>query len=320
MTGSVGAATAAMSGRGNRFFETDNEYEVILPSLPTGRIVFNTVFLHADVRARPYGVEDFRDTLAHLKLLPDVTALGAYRMSHVLAVAFDSAHAVKKMLAAGEMQVKERRCLIIDPANQDVRMKIHWLLPGVPDEELRAAFVPYGKVTEVKAERWRVQGITDKGSTTRLGSLSLKAGVKLDDLPHQVSIAGELALVVVPGRAPLCLRCRGKGHVRRECKIPRCGACRRSGHAESECARTYASVTGRSSNEAASELMMDELDAEEAATGKTGKGGNVLETLVPHSTSVAEGSGRLEPAPSVPQDDLPDEKAAVLEDAAARPN
>ncbi|KAK8767548.1 hypothetical protein V5799_005670 [Amblyomma americanum] len=63
--------------------------------------------------------------------------------------------------------------------------------------------------------------------------------------------------------------------------------------------------------------MMDELDAEEAATGK---GGNVLETLVPHSTSVAEGSGRLEPASSVLQDGSPDEKAAVLEDAAARPN
>ncbi|XP_077507283.1 uncharacterized protein LOC144116391 [Amblyomma americanum] len=317
MTGSVGAATAAMSRRGNRFFETDNEYEVILPSLPTGRIVFNTVFLHADVRARPYRVEDFRDALAHLKLLPDVTALGAYRMSHVWAVTFDSAHAVKKMLAAGEMQVKERRCLIIDPANQDVRMKIHWLLPGVPDEDVRAAFVPYGKVTDVKAERWRVQGVTDKGSTTRLVSLSLRAGVKLDDFPHQVSIAGELALVVVPGRAPLCLRFRGKGHVRRDCKIPRCGACRRFGHEESECARTYASVTGRSSNEGASDLMMDELDAEEAATAK---GGNVLETLVPLSTSVAEGSGRLEPASSVLQDGLPDEKAAVLEDAAARPN
>ncbi|KAH8010133.1 hypothetical protein HPB51_025257 [Rhipicephalus microplus] len=38
------------------------------------------------------------------------------------------------------------------------------------------------------------------------------------------------ALVVVPGKAPLCLRCRNTGHIRRYCRVPRCAGCRAFGH------------------------------------------------------------------------------------------
>ncbi|XP_077496351.1 uncharacterized protein LOC144107219 [Amblyomma americanum] len=265
MTGSVGASTAAMSGRGNRDFASSNDYQVVLPSLPTGRFLLNTVFLHGDISVRPYRVEDFLDALAALSLLSEVIALGAYRMSHVWAVTFKDAEAVKKIVNVGELKMKGARCLVIDPANRDVRMKVHWLLHSVPDEDVRLAFAPFGKVTDVSRERWRAQGVSDKGSTTRLVTLKLNAGVKLDDLPHQVSVAGELALVVVSGRPPLCQRCRGTGHIRRDCRIPRCGACRRFGHEEGQCARTYASVAGPVNSEDTSSLLMDEADAEDAS-------------------------------------------------------
>ncbi|XP_077491857.1 uncharacterized protein LOC144102466 [Amblyomma americanum] len=256
-----------MSGRGNRAFASDEEYQVILPTLPTGRVVLNTVFLHADVRARPYRVEDFREALAQLMLLPEVIAWGAYRMSHVWAVTVASAEAVTKILSAGALKVKDCRCLVIDPANQDVRVKLHWLLHNVPDEDVRVAFALYGKVNEVTKERWRVQGVASKGSTTRLVSLKMNTGVKLEDLPHEVRVGGELALVVVPGRAPLCLRCHGTGHIRRECKVPRCGACHRYGHEESSCVRTYAMATGLAMGVDTTEHIMDVAETEEAAKG-----------------------------------------------------
>ncbi|XP_075543962.1 uncharacterized protein LOC142578464 [Dermacentor variabilis] len=270
MTGSVGAATAAMPGRGNRAIASDNEYQVVLPTLPTGRLVLNTVFLHGDISARPYRAEDFRDALAPLSLLPEVIALGAYRMSHVWAVTFKDADAAKKIVNIGELKVKNARCLVIDPANRDVRMKLHWLLHSVPDEDVRLAFSPFGKVTDVSRELWRAQGVSDKGSTTRMVTLKLNAGVKLDDLPHQVNVAGELALVVVSGRPPLCLRCRGTGHIRRDCQIPRCGSCRRFGHDEGHCARTYSRVAGPVSSDETSALLMDEADAEEASKEASG--------------------------------------------------
>ncbi|XP_037562008.1 uncharacterized protein LOC119441460 [Dermacentor silvarum] len=263
---SNGAVSAAQLGRGNRFTgSSDQDYEFILPRLPTGRIVLNTLFLHADVRARPHKVEDFRDALVGLALLPEVIALGAYQMNHIWAITFKSAEGMKKLLSTREMKLKERRCVVIDPGDQDVRMKIHWILYNVQDEDVRTALAPYGTVTEVAKERWRVQGVMDKGSSTRSVSLKLKPGVTVEDLPHQLRIAGEQALVVVPGRAPLCLRCHTSGHVRRECKVPRCSQCRRFGHDESQCVKTYANVTGPMRREDHSELVMDADEAEEAA-------------------------------------------------------
>ncbi|XP_075732965.1 uncharacterized protein LOC142775452 [Rhipicephalus microplus] len=265
--GSVGAVSAAVSGRGTRVIAaSDNEYHVVLPSLPSGRLVLNTVFVHADVRARPYRVEDFRDTLSDLKLLSEVTALGAYQMNHVWAVTLKCAEGAKRLLEKAEVKLKGQRCLLIDPSNQKLRLKLHWLLPTVPDDDVRAAFLNYGRVTDIIKERWKVSGVTDKASTTRNVTMTLKAGVKPEDLPHQIRIAGELALVVVPGRAPLCLRCQCTGHIRRDCKVPRCTLCHRFGHNESECVRTYASVAGPVGSDDTSELLMDEADSEAAAS------------------------------------------------------
>ncbi|XP_077527289.1 uncharacterized protein LOC144138749 [Haemaphysalis longicornis] len=266
----VGAAVAA-SGRGNRTTDAETrDYQIILPQLPTGRFVLNTVFLHADVKARPYRVEDFRDTLARLELLPDVIALGAFQMNHVWAVTFKDAESAKKLVALRDVKVKDLRCMVIDPGNQVLRVKVHWVLYGVPDDLVRAAFAPFGVVTEVARDRWRVSGCNEKGTTTRLVSLKLKAGMTPDDVPHQLRIAGDNALVVVPGRLPLCLRCHRSGHVRRECRVPRCTRCRRFGHDDSQCVQTYASVAGPAGGDDKSEHLMDEAEAEEVAAGGGG--------------------------------------------------
>ncbi|XP_037502843.1 uncharacterized protein LOC119377443 [Rhipicephalus sanguineus] len=270
MLRSSGAVSAAMPSRGDRNAAFGNqEYEVILPPLPTGRIVLNTVFLHADVRGRPYRVEDIRDALEYLGMLPDVEALGAYQMNHVWAVTLKNNEAKKKLLSASQVSVKERRCLVVDPNNQDIRLKLHWVLHHVDDEDVRTAFAPYGKVTEVSRERWRTEGLSEKGSTTRLISLQLKAGYTKEDIPHQLRVAGELTLVVVAGRAPLCLRCKRTGHIRRECRVPRCTSCKRFGHAEEECVKTYAKVAGPSTWDDKTEHQMDESEAEEVAASKT---------------------------------------------------
>ncbi|XP_050036059.1 uncharacterized protein [Dermacentor andersoni] len=275
---SDGAALAAAKGRGNRnaVFE-DEDYQVILPHLPTGRIVLNTVFLHADVRGRPYKVEDFRDALVRLELLPEVVALGAYQMNDVWAVMMKTTEATKKLLAIRSIIVKERRCIVVDPTNQGVRLKLHWMLPNVSDEDIRQALAPYGTVTDAAKERWRVQGILDKGSTTRSVTLQLKAGTTVDDIPHQLRIAGELVLAVIPGRAPLCLRCHTTGHIRRDCRVPRCEVCRRFGHERSQCVKTYAVVAGPTRREEeVSEHLMDEAEVEDISPVKSDKVGNAV--------------------------------------------
>ncbi|XP_037520561.1 uncharacterized protein LOC119397194 [Rhipicephalus sanguineus] len=289
----IGAASAAQQGRGTRNMdESSQEYQIILPRLPSGDATLHTVFLHADIRARPYRVEDFSDALIRLALLPEVATLGAYQMNHVWAITFKSAEGKKKMLAAGDIAVKNQRCIAIDPSHQDTRLKIHWLLYNVPDDDVRAVLAPYGKVHEIVRERWRVYGCTDKGSSTRAVSLKLKPGLTVDDLPHQLRIAGDLTLVVVAGRAPLCLRCQGTGHIRRECRAPRCAVCRRFGHDQSGCSRTYASVAGPVGSEELSEHHMDEVEAEELTGGRREESTPRLTPLFSRPLSAASTGGK----------------------------
>ncbi|XP_037566407.1 uncharacterized protein LOC119446123 [Dermacentor silvarum] len=262
---SQGAGIAAPRGGGKRSTEMfSQDYQIVLPTLPSGSTVKDTVFLHADLKARLYRVEYFRDALEQLSLLPEVVALGAYQMNHVWAVTFCDNEEKEKMLAAGNFTVKDRRCVVVDPCNQALRIKLHWLLHGVPDEDVRTALAPFGKVLEVTRDKWRVQGCNEKNTTTRSVTLQLKVGVTTEDLPHQLRVAEGLALVSVPGRAPLCLGCYGIRHMRRDCRVPRCGHCRRYGHDQTMCVRSYASVAGPPRSYDTSEHIMDLNDAKEA--------------------------------------------------------
>ncbi|XP_077552469.1 uncharacterized protein LOC144166893 [Haemaphysalis longicornis] len=266
MSGSSnGAFSASPSGRGNRFEDDSQDYAIVLPSLPTGPVVLNTVFFHADMRGRPYHVENFRDALLQRGLLGEVLALGPYQMNHVWAATFKTPEAAQKMLTETEMEVKGRKCVVVNPGNRDVRVKLHWMLHHVRDDDIRAAFTPYGNIIEVSREKWRVEGCGSQCSMTRIAVLRLNAGVMPEDIPHELRIAGAKALVVVPGRAPLCLRCQRTGHIRRECRVPRCTSCRRFGHEAAECVKTYATAATRTVNEDKRELFMDEADAEEMA-------------------------------------------------------
>lgn len=268
MSSSDGAAITAQQGRGDKAFTAELDYSVHLPPLPTGRTVLNSVFLHADVKGRPYRVEDFRDALSHVGLLADVVSLGSYQMNHVWLVTFKSNESKKKLVETRELLVKDRRCLVFDPNGQNVRLKIHWVPHHVSDEEVRTALSQYGKVTEVTREKWRVQGCEAIESTTRIVLITLKAGVTVETLPHQERIAGGITLVVAPGRAPLCLKCHRTGHIRRECRTPRCNQCRRYGHETNNCVRSYAAVAGPVGGEDTSDFYMDEAEANEAGAPK----------------------------------------------------
>ncbi|KAH8039370.1 hypothetical protein HPB51_005731 [Rhipicephalus microplus] len=114
--GSRGAAKAVLGGRRNRItVESNKDFEIILPNLPTGRVVWNTVFLHWDIRVRPFKVEDFRDAMDKEQLLPNVIALGAYQINHVWAATFNSQETTKRLAELKELQVKGRHCLVVDP-------------------------------------------------------------------------------------------------------------------------------------------------------------------------------------------------------------
>ncbi|KAM7309594.1 hypothetical protein ISCGN_006598 [Ixodes scapularis] len=132
-------------------------------------------------------------------------------------------------------------------------------------EEAKLRLVTAKELEDLTREKWKAEGFIGVQSTTRLVRLSLKEGVTLERIPHQLRIAGGNVLVVIPGRDPLCLRCKGTGHIRRECRVPRCDECHRFGHERDNCVRTYATVTQEVVADGDGVLNMDEEEAEEAA-------------------------------------------------------
>ncbi|KAH6935871.1 hypothetical protein HPB50_011300 [Hyalomma asiaticum] len=181
-------------------------------------------------------------------------------MTHVWLIKLRTREVKKVLLNAGGIEVKGRFCAVIDPVQQEITLKVHWVPFHVTGEALKKAFDHYVEEKEVQDE-WKVRGFEQSESTTRIVRMTLREDLTPDALPHLFRIFGGSVLVVVPGRAPICLRCRRKGHIRRDCRVPRCAQCREFGHEIKDCVRTYARVTGsRQHEEEGLELMEGEVN------------------------------------------------------------
>ncbi|KAM7290249.1 uncharacterized protein ISCGN_026896 [Ixodes scapularis] len=264
---SRGASATAFTGRGSSAEMSQDTYRVVLPSLPTGTEVLNSVFAHCDITGRPYKIDDFRGEMERHGVLNDLIGAGAYQMNHVWLFTFNSLTAKRKILEAKELVVKEKRCLLIDPDECEVRIRLHWIPIHISDDTVRRALEPYGKINEVSRDTWRAEGFQNVQTTTRLVRMNLKEGVTKENLPHQLRLFGSNVLVLVPGRAPLCLRCKRTGHIRRECRVPRCDKCHRFGHEQEDCIRTYATVMRPAPEEDNSEFFIDEFEASKIEDG-----------------------------------------------------
>ncbi|CAN7975890.1 unnamed protein product, partial [Ixodes persulcatus] len=264
-------AAAAVIGRGETSVSfLPKDYRLQLPALPTGDAAKLSVILHADLQGRPYRIEDFREPLNKAGVLPDVAGLGAFQMSHVWLLKLRTPEDKAKLLEAGHLEVKGRFCLVVDPSRRELRIKLYWVTFDIPVDTVRRAFEPFGVVKEIIRERWKIDGFVDVESTTLVVRMELNEGVALESLPHQLRFCGGKVLVVVPGRAPICLRCRRTGHIRRTCRVPLCAQCRAFGHEAAACVKTYARATGINTQEAPDDLnLMDQYEAEKAASATT---------------------------------------------------
>ncbi|KAH7936835.1 hypothetical protein HPB49_005681 [Dermacentor silvarum] len=144
---------------------------------------------------------DFRDPLQELGVLKDVTGIGPFQMTHVWLIKLRTPEAKEVLVNAGGLEVKGRFCVVIDPVQQDITLKVHWVPFHVTGEALKRIFDHYGEVKEVRQENWKVRGFEQTESTTRIVRMTLREDLTPDALPHSFKIFGGSVLVVVPGRA-----------------------------------------------------------------------------------------------------------------------
>ncbi|XP_075530163.1 uncharacterized protein LOC142563499 [Dermacentor variabilis] len=269
---SAGNSASALSRKSHPPSTTDSgNYKVVLPRLPTGNTVLNSVFLHADLAGRPYRASDFRDALLSVLNATDILGAGQYQMSHLWLVARVNSIAKQKLVDKGELLVKGLKCLVIDPECKNIKMKLLWLPPHLEQRRIVEAPEPYGTVQSITGEMWRCDGMEGWQMTNRDVALTLKDGVSASNLPHLLSIYGHQCLILVPGRPPLCLRCNRVGHIRRQCRTPRRNNCHRYGHPADACVGTYADKL-RGNRASEDDTITDHLmDVSEVvdATGET---------------------------------------------------
>ncbi|KAK8770386.1 hypothetical protein V5799_013150 [Amblyomma americanum] len=212
----------------------------------------------------PSDEEDFRQLLQGAGVFKDISGIGAYHMSHLWLVRFRTQEAKDAVLAAGGLSVKGGYCAIIDPCRKEIMVKIHWVPFHIASETLRKALSEFGEVMEIWHEERNVRGFESAESTTRVARMVLKEGVTAEEQPHLFKFYGGSILMVVPGRAPVRLRCRRRRHNRHDCQKPRCTKSRAFGHVREDSIRTYANVTGAASEDC--EDKQDIMDIEEAET------------------------------------------------------
>ncbi|KAM7303750.1 putative cAMP-dependent protein kinase catalytic subunit [Ixodes scapularis] len=180
-----------------------------------------------------------------------------------------AAHASSEAKVSGCKRAdrKRGRCLVLDPANVAVELKLHWAPYDVPNCEIKKEMERYGKVSDVTRDFFRGKGFEAVESNTRSVRLTLQAGYTVDSLPHEIRLEGCKVLVVVPGQAPLCLRRRRKRHIRRDCRVPRCTDCHQYGHETDDCVKTYVSIARDRKSEDNSDYVMDDAEAKKAVGG-----------------------------------------------------
>lgn len=127
----------AMPSRASGYKEAEENYQVILPTLPAGDFAENTVIFHGDVAGRPYRLDDFKSMLkAHISG-SNIAAFCAYQMNHVWLLTTKDPDAKQKPIRLKECHIKRRRCLIFDAEQRIITVRVHWLPFHVADEEVK---------------------------------------------------------------------------------------------------------------------------------------------------------------------------------------
>lgn len=86
------------------------------------------------------------------------------------------------------------------------------------------------------------------GTLNREACLTLNDKATAEDLPHIIKVFVIQSFLPVPGRFPLCLKCKKGGDIRRQYPTPKCTRCNRFGHKSSECFSIYTTAL-RGNNE-----------------------------------------------------------------------
>uniref|UniRef100_A0A6B0UPJ6 Uncharacterized protein n=1 Tax=Ixodes ricinus TaxID=34613 RepID=A0A6B0UPJ6_IXORI len=122
---SIESSSTALDGHvSERVAESSPDYRMILPRVLSAMFDTNSLFQHADITGRPYKATDFKEALFSIIECKDLLGLGPYQLSHVWLATFANGAAKCKVKACEELQVKGKRCMVIDLSKEEIKLKL----------------------------------------------------------------------------------------------------------------------------------------------------------------------------------------------------
>ncbi|KAL3877994.1 hypothetical protein ACJMK2_035635 [Sinanodonta woodiana] len=101
-------------------------------------------------------------------------------------------------------------------AKMVVDLRVHWLPLYISDDIIKEVLSPFVKVLDITRDKT----VLDKDVVTFNGTRLVKLQTTEFDsrnIPHIVSLGQCRMLITMKDRAPICLKCRQSGHLRKDC-------------------------------------------------------------------------------------------------------
>jgi len=133
-------------------------------------------------------------------------------------VGFTGLTALDRFLKEGgeKLMYRNRTFACVNLGSQSVTIRLHWLPSYIKDDVVTQMCRRFGEVLSVEREKTTCDIFTVE-TGVRVVKMQLSAD-EVKCIPHLLSFrCGTRALVSVPGRPPLCLKCMTVGHMRRDC-------------------------------------------------------------------------------------------------------
>ena len=199
-----------------------------------------------------YKREDFLPALEKIvdgKLGASIVSFGQLARNTEWHLAVKDQSIKDKFMAAACLNVKGFSFRVRSADRTQFVVRVHWAAGRVPHEAIDASLGLYGTVVTSANEQSTVAGF--EGVATGIRSVVMSGN--REQIPHLLQVADPVTaevyqlLCVITGRKPLCLKCKGVGHYRRDCTTPYCRHHDAYGHDSEGCsaAKSYAAATRR---------------------------------------------------------------------------
>ena len=199
-----------------------------------------------------YKREDFLPALEKIvegKLGASIVSFGPLARNTEWHLAVKDQNIKDRFMAAACLNVKGYSFRVRSADRTQFVVRVHWAAGRVPHEAIDTSLGLYGTVITSANEQSTVAGF--EGVATGIRSVVMSGN--RDQIPHLLQVADPVTaevyqlLCVITGRKPLCLKCKGVGHYRRDCTTPYCRHHDAYGHDSEGCsaAKSYAAATRR---------------------------------------------------------------------------